>query len=126
MSSKIGETSRIETLARERRPAMVHLVITHGRSHAFEIPALTQRPLEEAVRFGLQRIASPHFATIPVSLAFYSDHWRPDARELEFPSIPRLRHRRTCNRRLPVTSFAPLALHLNPPAMRSKASTSPR
>lgn len=62
---------------------MVHLVITHGRSHAFEIPALTQRPLAEAVRFGLQRIASPHFATIPVSLAFYGDHWRPDAGELD-------------------------------------------
>ncbi len=61
---------------------MVHLVITHGRSHAFEIPALTQRPLEEAVRFGLQRIASPHFASIPVSLAFYGDHWRPDAGKL--------------------------------------------
>lgn len=62
---------------------MVHLVITHGRSHAFEIPALTQRPLEEAVRFGLQRISSPHFATIPVSLAFYGDRWRPDAGELD-------------------------------------------
>jgi hypothetical protein len=62
---------------------MVHLVITHGRSHEFDIPALTQRPLEEAVRFGLQRIGSPHFATIPVSLAFYGDHWRPDAGELD-------------------------------------------
>ena len=63
---------------------MVQLVITHGRSHAFEIPALTQRPLEEAIRFGLERVGSPVFATIPVSLAFYGDHWRPDAGELEF------------------------------------------
>jgi hypothetical protein len=62
---------------------MVHLVITHGRSHAFEIPALTQRPLEEALRFGLKRVDSPVFATVPVSLAFYGDHWRPDANELE-------------------------------------------
>lgn len=65
---------------------MVHLIITHGRSHAFEIPALTQRPLEEAVRFGLQRIHSPHFATIPVSLAFYGDYWRPDAGDLRSPA----------------------------------------
>lgn len=62
---------------------MVHLVITHGRSHAYEIPSLTQRPLEEAIRFGLQRISSPHFATVPVSLAFYGDRWRPDAGELD-------------------------------------------
>ncbi len=32
---------------------MVHLVIPHGRSHQFEIPALAQRPLEEAARFCL-------------------------------------------------------------------------
>jgi endonuclease G, mitochondrial len=62
---------------------MVHLVVTHGRSHEFAIPALTQRPLEEAIRFGLERVGSPVFATIPVSLAFYGDHWRPDADELE-------------------------------------------
>ena len=65
---------------------MVQLVITHGRSHAFAIPTLTERPLEEAVRFGLERVGSPHFATIPVSLAFYGDHWRPDAGELELPA----------------------------------------
>jgi len=62
---------------------MVHLVVTHGRSHEFAIPALTQRPLEEAIRFGLERVGSPVFATVPVSLAFYGDHWRPDADELE-------------------------------------------
>lgn len=64
----------------------MHLVITHGRSHAFAIPALTARPLEEAVRFGLQRIGSPRAATIPVSLAFYGDYWRPDAGELDVPA----------------------------------------
>jgi hypothetical protein len=58
---------------------MVHLVITHGRSHEFNIPALTQRPLEEAIRWGLERVGSPAFAVIPISLAFYGDHWRPDA-----------------------------------------------
>jgi endonuclease G len=62
---------------------MVHLVVTHGRSHEFNIPSLTQRPLEEAIRWGLERVDSPVFATIPVSLAFYGDHWRPDADEPE-------------------------------------------
>ena len=33
---------------------MVRLVIPHDRSHEFEIPALTQRPLEEATRFCLR------------------------------------------------------------------------
>jgi pimeloyl-ACP methyl ester carboxylesterase len=58
---------------------MVHLVVTHGRSHEFNVPSLTQLPLEEAIRWGLERVDSPDFATIPVSLAFYGDHWRPDA-----------------------------------------------
>lgn len=62
---------------------MVHLVVTHGRSHAFNIPSLTQRPLEEAIRWGLERVDFPDFATIPISLAFYGDYWRPDAAELE-------------------------------------------
>ncbi|MGH2614859.1 MAG: hypothetical protein ACRDJC_06440 [Thermomicrobiales bacterium] len=62
---------------------MVHLVVTHGRSHQFAIPSLTQRPLEEALRWGLKRVDSPDFATVPVTLAFYGDHWRPDAGELE-------------------------------------------
>ena len=62
---------------------MVHLVVTHGRSHAFNVPSLTQRPLEEAIRWGLERVDSPDFATIPISLAFYGDYWRPDAAELE-------------------------------------------
>ena len=60
---------------------MVQLVVTHGRSHEFNIPSLTQRPLEEAIRWGLERVDSPVFATIPVSLAFYGDYWRPDADE---------------------------------------------
>jgi hypothetical protein len=58
---------------------MVQLVITHGRSHEFNIPSLTQRPLEEAIRWGLERVGSPAFAVIPISLAFYGDYWRPDA-----------------------------------------------
>lgn len=62
---------------------MVQLVITHGRSHAFNVPSLTQRPLEEATRWGLERVDFPDFATIPISLAFYGDYWRPDAAELE-------------------------------------------
>lgn len=62
---------------------MVHLVVTHGRSHEFEIPTSTQRPLEDALRFGLERVRPPDFTDVPVSLAFYGDDWRPDAGELE-------------------------------------------
>ncbi len=58
---------------------MVHLVVTHGRSHEFDIPITTQRPLEEALRFGLERVRPPDFTAIPVSMAFYGDAWRPDA-----------------------------------------------
>ena len=58
---------------------MVHLVLIHGRSHEFNIPVTTQRPLEEALRFGLERVQPPDFTAIPVSLAFYGDAWRPDA-----------------------------------------------
>lgn len=60
---------------------MVHLVVTHGRSHEFDIPVTTQRPLEEALRFGLERVRPPDFTAIPVSMAFYGDAWRPDAQE---------------------------------------------
>ena len=58
---------------------MVHLVLIHGRSHEFNIPVTTQRPLEEALRFGLERVQPPDFTAVPVSLAFYGDAWRPDA-----------------------------------------------
>lgn len=62
---------------------MVHLVVTHGRSHEFNIPVTTQRPLEEALRFGLERVRPPDFTAVPVSMAFYGDAWRPDAAERE-------------------------------------------
>jgi hypothetical protein len=62
---------------------MVRLVVTHGRSHEFSVPPTIQRPLEEALRWGLQRAGFAHFADIPVTLAFYGDYWRPDADELE-------------------------------------------
>jgi hypothetical protein len=58
---------------------MVHLVVTHGRSHEFDIPVLTQEPLEAALRFGLERVRPPDFTRSPVSMAFYGDAWRPDA-----------------------------------------------
>ncbi len=58
---------------------MVHLVVTHGRAHEFNIPVTTQRPMEEALRFGLERVQPPDFTAIPVSMAFYGDAWRPDA-----------------------------------------------
>src|SRR5688572_23982588 len=58
---------------------MVHLVVTHGRAHEFNIPVTTQRPMEEALRFGLERVRPPDFTAIPVSMAFYGDAWRPDA-----------------------------------------------
>jgi hypothetical protein len=62
---------------------MVNLVLVHGRGQEFGIPIEIQRRLEEAVRWGLQRINAPYSATIPVSLAFYGDFWRPDTVELE-------------------------------------------
>ena len=58
---------------------MVHLVVTHGRSQEFNIPVTTQRPLEEALRFGLERVRPPDFTATPVTMAFYGDAWRPDA-----------------------------------------------
>lgn len=61
---------------------MVHLVVTHGRSHEFDIPVLTQEPLEAALRFGLERVQPPDFTQTPVSMAFYGDAWRPDAHDL--------------------------------------------
>jgi hypothetical protein len=66
---------------------MVHLVVTHGRSHEFNIPVSTQRPLEEALRFGLERVQPPDFTAIPVSLAFYGDAWRPDAQPEAAPDM---------------------------------------
>ncbi len=62
---------------------MVHLVIVHGRAQEFGIPVAVQRPLEEGLRWGLERVEAPYFATVPVSLAFYGDYWRPDAGSLE-------------------------------------------
>lgn len=62
---------------------MVHLVLVHGRSQEFGIPVAVQRPLEEGLRWGLERAGAPYFADIPVSLAFYGDHWRPDSGALE-------------------------------------------
>src|SRR4051812_9800689 len=62
---------------------MVHLVLVHGRGQEFVIPIEIQRRLEEAIRWGLQRIHAPYSATIPVSLAFYGDYWRPGTGELE-------------------------------------------
>jgi hypothetical protein len=35
--------------------------------------------MEEALRFGLERVQPPDFTAIPVSMAFYGDAWRPDA-----------------------------------------------
>ena len=75
---------------------MVHLVIVHGRAQEFGIPVAVQRPLEEGLRWGLERVEAPYFATVPVSLAFYGDYWRPDGGALEgaAPQAPRsVRHR---------------------------------
>ncbi len=65
---------------------MVHLVLVHGRSQEFSIPVAVQRELEEGLRWGLERVAAPYYASIPVRLAYYGDHWRPDATALELPA----------------------------------------
>ena len=60
---------------------MVHLVLTHGRSQEFGIPATMLDEWEAALRYGLERAKAPFAKDIPVSLAFYGDYWRPDAEE---------------------------------------------
>ena len=63
--------------------AMTHIVFTQGRSHEFNIPTAAQKPIEEAIRWGLKRAGASYFADIPVSLASYTQQWRPDADELD-------------------------------------------
>ena len=58
---------------------MVHLILVHGRGQEFSNPAAVQRPLEEALRWGLERVGSEVFKDIPLTLAYYGDYWRPDA-----------------------------------------------
>jgi pimeloyl-ACP methyl ester carboxylesterase len=62
---------------------MVQLVLTHGRSQEFGVPATLLREWEDALRYGLQRAKAPFSADIPISFAFYGDFWRPDAEEVE-------------------------------------------
>lgn len=60
---------------------MVRLVLTHGRSQEFGVPQTMLEAWEQALRYGLSRADAPFAADIPISLAFYGDHWRPDAAE---------------------------------------------
>lgn len=67
---------------------MVRVVITHGRSQEFTIPSELNQPWADAFRFGLQRIGSPFKDDIQATFAFYGDHWRPDAEDMERAVAP--------------------------------------
>jgi hypothetical protein len=62
---------------------VVHLILVHGRGQEFSNPSAVQRPLEEALRWGLERVGSDVFKDIPLTLAYYGDYWRPDTMAFE-------------------------------------------
>jgi hypothetical protein len=58
----------------------MRIVVAHGRAAAMDIKGDMQRQLQDAIRWGLDRIDSP-LATDPgldIRLAFFGDLWRPD------------------------------------------------
>ncbi len=57
----------------------ITIVLTHGRGQAFRIPATEKQKWEEALEWGLQRVAAPYFDNIPVEFAFYADLWHADS-----------------------------------------------
>lgn len=62
-------------------PRHVHrdkVVVVHGRDAAMEIPGTFEPQLEQAVRFGLQRVGYEHWSCVPVAVPFYGKLWRPD------------------------------------------------
>jgi len=66
----------------------VRIVIVHGRAAAMDIKGDMRRQLDDALRWGLERIGSP-LATDPeldVRLAFFGHLWRPD----EYDAVPSL------------------------------------
>ena len=69
---------------------MVQLILVHGRGQEFNVPVSVQRPLEEALRWGLERVGSEVFKDIPITLAYYGDYWRPDSAAFEVmtPATP--------------------------------------
>jgi hypothetical protein len=69
---------------------MVQLILVHGRGQEFNVPVSVQRPLEEALRWGLERVGSEVFKDIPLTLAYYGDYWRPDSAAFEVmtPATP--------------------------------------
>jgi hypothetical protein len=69
---------------------MVQLILVHGRGQEFSVPVSVQRALEEALRWGLQRVGSEVYKDIPIRLAYYGDYWRPDSAAFEVmtPATP--------------------------------------
>jgi hypothetical protein len=58
----------------------MRIVVAHGRAAAMDIKGDMQRQLQDAIRWGLERIESP-LATdsaLDIRLAFFGDLWRPD------------------------------------------------
>jgi hypothetical protein len=58
----------------------MRIVVAHGRAAAMEIKGDMQRQLQDAIRWGLERIDS-RLASDPgldIRLAFFGDLWRPD------------------------------------------------
>ena len=58
----------------------MRIVVAHGRAAAMEIKGDMQRQLQDAIRWGLERIDSPLAADpgLDIRLAFFGDLWRAD------------------------------------------------
>jgi pimeloyl-ACP methyl ester carboxylesterase len=57
----------------------MRVVIVHGRAAQMEIPEVMRRDWEDALRFGLSRVASTVApGDVAVRFAFYGDIWRAD------------------------------------------------
>lgn len=64
----------------------MRVVLIHGRAAAMAIPELMARDYEAALRFGVERAASPRPPALPlphleIRFAFYGSIWRPDERQ---------------------------------------------
>ena len=93
---------------------MVQLILVHGRGQEFNVPISVQRPLEEALRWGLERVGSEVFKDIPLTLAYYGDYWRPDsvAFEVMTPATPTELQRQVTEDMLNAASEPSYALEL--------------
>ena len=93
---------------------MVQLILVHGRGQEFNVPVSVQRPLEEALRWGLERVGSEVFKDIPLTLAYYGDYWRPDSAAFEVmtPATPTELQRQVTEDMLNAASEPSYALEL--------------